>query len=158
MDHSVSGLFRRDATRAAAKQALTDFLESWSRVVRQVEMPTREGLLSFFRNQLLANAVSWTAGVLAAGLVRRFFEVKGVRNLWGLAPSSRRTLVSAGAYELIMTAASFCAGLVMLILVRHLVLRLIAEFQALRLERSRIALQGDQKASEGNPSSAAPSR
>ena len=137
MDTSAHEPDRRDARRAALQQALADLLESWSRVVRQFEIPTRDGLRSFARSQLLTNAVSWTAGILAAGLVRRFFEAKGVRNLWGLVPSGSRTVVSAGTYDLIVTAASYCAGLAMLIVVRQLVLRLLVEFQLLRLERAR---------------------
>lgn len=100
-------------------------------------MPTREGVAAFFAHQVLANAVAWTAGVTTVALVKHFFEVKGLRNLWGLTASSRRTLVSGDDYEMIMILASYSAGLIMLILMRHLVLRLITEFRSLRLERDQ---------------------
>jgi hypothetical protein len=64
--------------RTGARIAVaTDFFESWRRVARKTRMPTREGVAAFFGNQVLVNAVAWTAGLIAAGLVRSFFEVKG---------------------------------------------------------------------------------
>jgi hypothetical protein len=99
-------------------------------------VPTRDGVLGFFANQLVVNAVAWTAALTAAGLVGRFFEVRSFRNLWGLTASSHRSLVSAEAYRLIMSLASYSVGLVMLILVRHLILRSLAELRLLRRERS----------------------
>lgn len=125
------------APRGALRQTLADLLECWGRVLRKTRMPSREGVVAFLGNQVLVNTVAWTAGVLAAALVRSFFEVKGVRNLWGLTASRHRSLVSADDYHLIMTLASYAAGLLMLILMRHLVLRLVAEFHALRRERAR---------------------
>lgn len=123
--------------RGPVGQTAVDVGESFARVVRKTQMPSREGVLGFFGNQVLVNAVAWTAGVLAATLVRNFFEVKGFRNLWGLVSS--RNVVSADDYRLIVTLASYSAGLSMLILMRHLVLRLVAEFRSLRVERA----QGD---------------
>jgi hypothetical protein len=46
--------------------------------------------------------------------------------------------VSADDYELIMNVASYSAGLIMLIMARYLILRLIAEFHALRRERASL--------------------
>jgi hypothetical protein len=130
---------RRDTIHRASRQAIGDVFESSARVARKVHMPTRKGILGFFGNQVLINAVAWTAGVMAAGLVKSFFEVRGLRNLWGLFAPRGRTLVSADDYQMIMTLMSYSAGLMMLILVRHLILRLISEFRSLRLERA----QGD---------------
>jgi hypothetical protein len=130
---------RSDEIQRAIRQAIADVFECWVRVVRKAHMPTRKGILEFFGNQVLINAVAWTAGVMAAGLVKNFFVVKGFRNLWGLIAPRSRTLVSADDYQVIMTLTGYAAGLVMLILVRHLLLRSIAEFRSLRLERA----QGD---------------
>ncbi|KPJ75645.1 MAG: hypothetical protein AMS19_13775 [Gemmatimonas sp. SG8_23] len=121
----------------AIRLAAADVFESCGRVARKTHVPTRKGILEFFGNQVLINAVAWTAGVIAAGLVKSFFEVKGFRNLWGLIAPRGRALVSADDYQMIMTLMSYSAGLLMLILVRHLILRLITEFRALRLERAR---------------------
>jgi hypothetical protein len=129
---------RCDPIHRAIRQAAADVFESCARVARKTHMPTRKGILEFFGNQVLINGVAWTAGVIAAGLVKSFFEVKGFRNLWGLIAPRGRTLVSADDYQMIMTLMSYSAGLLMLILVRHLLLRLITEFRALRLERARI--------------------
>src|SRR5262249_59591144 len=115
---------------------LPDLVASCARLVRKTRLPSSQGVFAFFGNQLLANAVGWTAGVTAAGLVETFFEARSMRNLWGLAAWGGRTLVSADAYRVIMTLTSYTTGLVMLILMRHLVLRWFSEFRDLRLERS----------------------
>lgn len=125
--------------RRAAGGPITDLFEAGVRVVRKTRLPTRRGVLGFFGNQVLVNAVAWTAAVAAAGLVKHFFEVRGLRNLWGLTAWSSRTVVSADDYQTITGLLAYSAGLVMLILVRHLVLRLIAELHSLRIERT----QGD---------------
>lgn len=128
---------RSDSTRHALGQGTCDLFESCGRVARRTHRPTRDGVLQFLGNQVLVNAVAWTAGVAAAGLVGSFFEAKGLRNLWGLTASGGRTVVSADDYQLIVTFASYSAGLVMLILMRHLILRVVAEFRSLRAERAR---------------------
>ena len=48
----------------------------------------------------------------------------------------RVTVVSADDYRVIMTLTSYTAGLIMLILMRHLVLRLATEFRDVRGERN----------------------
>jgi hypothetical protein len=128
--------WRGDPIGRTTGQLLPDLVSSCARVVRKTRLPSREGVLAFFGNQLGANAVAWTAGVMAAGLVEVFFEQRSVRNLWGLAAWGGRTLVSADDYRVIMTLTSYTTGLVMLILMRHLVLRWVSEFRDLRLERS----------------------
>ena len=127
---------RSDSIWRAIGGLLPDLVASCARVVRRARLPSRQGVVSFFGNQLWANAVAWTAGVMAAGLVETFFEARSIRNLWGLAAWGGRTLVSADDYRVIMTLTSYTAGLAMLILMRHLVLRWVTEFRDLRLERS----------------------
>lgn len=123
--------------RSVLRQIMADGCEGAARVVRSTGLPTRKGVIGFFSYQLLINSVAWTAGLIAAGLVASFFEVKGMRNLWGLAASGSRTLVSAEHYQLIVSLASFFAGLAMMIFVRHFILRWIDEIRSLRLERER---------------------
>ena len=128
--------WRPDAARRVIRPVLLDLVESCVRVASATRLPSGKGVLEFFGNQLLANAVAWTAGVTAAGLVETFFEVRGIRNLWGLAAWGGRTLVSADDYRVIMNLTSYTAGLVVLISTRHLVLRLVSEFRDLRGERN----------------------
>src|SRR5262245_21712251 len=128
--------WRADTIWRSTGQLLPDLVSSCARVVRKTRLPSREGVLAFFGNQLWANAVGWTAGVMAAGLVEAFFEQRSMRNLWGLAAWGGRTVVSSDDYQVIMTLTSYTTGLVMMILMRHLVLRWISEFRDLRLERS----------------------
>src|SRR5215470_16439398 len=101
-----SRLWRSDATPHATGRVLPDLVASCARLVRKTRLPSSQGVLAFFGNQLLANAVGWTAGVTAAGLVETFFEARSMRNLWGLAAWGGRTLVSADAYRVIMTVTS----------------------------------------------------
>ena len=135
MFHAALRWWQRDATQNTIRQAIADFFESWARVVRKTHVPTRESTMRYFGNQLVVNAAAWTAALLAARVVKTFFEVKGIRTHWGLAASRDRTLVSADDFQLIMSLASYTAGFIMLILVRHLLLRLISEFRSLRIER-----------------------
>jgi hypothetical protein len=131
-----SRCWRHEATQHAIRQVLLDLVESCARVASATRMPSRKGFLDFFGSQLLGNAVGWTAGVMAAGLVETFFEARSIRNLWGLAAWGGRTVVSADDYRVIMTLTSYTAGLIMLILMRHLVLRLATEFRDVRGERN----------------------
>ena len=127
---------RRSAARLAIGQLLSDLVASGARVLHKTRLPSPQGVLAFFGNQLVANAVAWTAGVMAAGLVETFFEARSIRNLWGLAAWGGRTLVSSDDYQMIAALTSYTAGLIMLIAMRHLVLRLVGEFRDLRLERN----------------------
>jgi hypothetical protein len=131
-----SRCWRHDATQHAIRQILLDLVESGARVASATRMPSRKGFLDFFGSQILGNTVGWTAGVMAAGLVETFFEARSIRNLWGLAAWGGRSVVSADDYRVIMTLTSYTAGLIMLILMRHLVLRLATEFRDVRGERS----------------------
>jgi hypothetical protein len=131
------GWSQNAGNRIALRQATADAFEGAARVVRSTRLPTRKGAVGFFTYQLLINSVAWTAGLIAAGLVTSFFEVRGLRNLWGLTASGSRTVVSADDYQLIMTLTSFCAGLLMMIFVRHFILRWIAEIRSLHQERER---------------------
>ena len=133
----------RDATQHAIRQVVLDLVKSLGRVASATRMPSRKGFLDFVGSQLLGNAVGWTAGVMAARFVENYFEAKSIRNLWGLAAWGRRTVVSADDYRMIMTLTSYTAGLVMLILMRHLVLRLATEFRDVRGERHEQARASD---------------
>jgi len=99
------------AHRGALRQATADAVEGAARVVRATRIPTRKTILDFLTHQVLVNSVAWTAGLIAAGVVTSLYEVRGLRNLWGVAASGSRTLVSGEDYHSIMTVTSFSAGL-----------------------------------------------
>lgn len=115
---------------------VADLWESGARVARGIRLPRPAGIVGFFGNQLLVNAVAWTAGMVAVHLVQRFFEVRGFRNLWGLFASGDRSVVSGDEYRLITIVTSYTAGLLILIGIRHLALRMMAEFHDLRRVRA----------------------
>jgi hypothetical protein len=133
---------RSVAAHPAVRTGCGDACEAAARLLRSMRLPTRKELLDFLGHQALVNAVAWCAGMAAAGLVTHFFEERGLRNLWGLIPSGHRALVSSEEYRLILSLASFCAGLSMMVFVRHVLLRWIAEVRAIRLERRAQARAG----------------
>jgi hypothetical protein len=145
---TVVRLVQRESTRRALRQAAADSIKGAARVVRATQIPTRKGILDFLTYQLIVNAVAWTAGLFAAGLVTNFYEVKALRNLWGLTASGGRTLVSVEHYQSIMAVASFSAGLLMMIFVRHFLLHWIDEVRSLRLER----VEGERRSADVRPS------
>lgn len=136
--HAAVQWIQSDRGRHVLWQAASDAAEGAARVARATRMPTRKGVLDFLSYQLLVNCIAWTAGLIASSLVTHFFEVKGFRNLWGLAASGSRTPLSAGDYRLVMTVTSFCVGLTMMILVRHFILRWIDEVRSLRRDREGV--------------------
>ena len=113
-----------------------DLVESVVRVARGFRVPTRTDLAKFAGNQLLVNAVAWTAAILSTRLVQRFFEEKSVRNLWGLLPPNDRSLLDRADFETLTIATSYTVGLLILVFVRHLVLRILNELRSLRRARA----------------------
>jgi hypothetical protein len=133
--HAAELRARYGDLRSALRQAMADAFEGAARVARTIRRPTRKGILHFLSYQLLINAVAWTAGLASAGLVTSLFERKGIKNLWGLAGSESRMIVSADDYRLIMMLTSFLVGLSMMMFVRHFALRWVEEIRCVRLER-----------------------
>ena len=133
--HAAELRARHGDLQSTLRQAMADAFEGAARVVRTTRRPTRKGILHFLSHQLLINAVAWTAGLASAALVTSFFERKGIRNLWGLAGSESRMIVSADDYRLIMMLTSFLVGLSMMMFVRHFALRWVEEIRCVRVER-----------------------
>jgi hypothetical protein len=123
------------AAHPAVRTSWRDACEATRRIARSIRFPTRQELLGFLGHQALVNTVAWCAGLAAAGLITWFFEERSLRNLWGLIPSGHRALVSPDDYRMLLSLASFCAGLTMMVFVRHVLLRWIAEVRVVRLER-----------------------
>lgn len=144
---------RSEEARDAARALVADVAEGGLRVIGSIRLPTREGLVEFFTHQILVNVAGWMAGLVTAHVVTRLFEVRGFRNLWGLAGSGDRTLVSADDYRLIMTITGFTIGLLTMLFVRHFLMRWISETRTLRAERGGLARseQQDRPVSSGPP-------
>lgn len=116
-------------------QSVVDLFVAVGRALGRVRVPSREEVQGFFGNQVISATAGWTAGLLSASLVDRWFVRRGVRNLWGLAARGDRTVVSGAAYEWLATGTSFIVGLVVLIAVRHLVRGTLGELRELRAQR-----------------------
>jgi hypothetical protein len=126
---------RNDFLRPALLQALEDGCEGAVRLTRSIRLPTQKEISDFLSRQALVNCVAWVSGMAAAGLVTWFFEVRGLRNLWGLLPAGGRTLVTAEDFQLILSLTSFCAGMSMMVFVRHILFRWLTEVRLVRRER-----------------------
>lgn len=113
-----------------------DLIESIVRVGRGFRIPTRSDLVRFAGNQLLVNAVAWTAAIVSTRLVQRFFEEKSLGNLWGLLPPSDRSLLDPSEFATLMLVTSYAVGLFILVFVRHLVLRILTELREVRRLRT----------------------
>ena len=81
------------------------------------------------KETLLAHGAGLLMGLSSAKLIGRFFDVKGMHNLWGL--FSKRTLVSENTYQVLCFAAEFIVALVVFTLTDHYV----REYRARRAER-----------------------
>ncbi len=154
------GALRRATARVGSPEARSlsaelaaDVVEGGWRVVQSIRWPTWGGAVDFFTHQVVVNLVGWMAGFATAHLVTRWFEVRGLRNLWGLVASGDRTLVSADHHRLIMTFTGFTVGLLMMLFVRHCLMRWIAETRSLRADRrgGHVATREEHAPSSGVP-------
>jgi hypothetical protein len=115
---------------------LRDLALAFRRVVDNTSRPTKQELHAFVRNELVANSVGWTAGLLGVGLVDSFMETRGLTNLWGLLSPRNKAIVSAETYAAVSWFASYATGLFILIVVRHFLLRTLQEYRAVRADKS----------------------
>jgi hypothetical protein len=76
-----------------------------------------------------SHGVGLLMGMLSAKFVSRFFDVKGMHNLWGL--FSQRTLVSEQTYQALCFAAEFFVALAVFTLTDHF----INEYRSRRQKR-----------------------
>jgi len=67
----------------------------------------------------VSNGAGLLMGMLSAQFVSRFFDVKGMHNLWGI--TSKQTLVSVSTYKGICFAVEFFVALVVFTLTDHLI-------------------------------------
>ncbi len=74
----------------------------------------RESLAEFFNH-----GIGYLAGVLAYNNLSFFFEVKSVRNLWGITNFRRKTLVSQDTFELMEFVISGLVGFIIFKLVTY---------------------------------------
>jgi hypothetical protein len=125
----------RDVSVAGGFDVLVDLWTAFQRVIGR-SRPETTTAFTFVGDELLGNTVGWTAGLSSAWLVDYFFVRKGLRNLWGLAPSDRM-VVSGDQYEWLGMGASYLVGLATLILVRHFVVGTFTELSTLRAERDK---------------------
>jgi len=124
-----------DDNLAWVRQSAVDLAVAIGRALSRVGVPSGPAVKAFFRNQVISTTAGWTAGLLSASLVNRWFVRRSVRNLWGLAARGDRTVVSGATFEWLATGTSFVVGLAVLIAVRHLVhgtLEELHDLQALR--------------------------
>lgn len=74
----------------------------------------RESLAEFFNH-----GIGYFAGVLAYNNLSLFFEVKSIRNLWGITNFRHKTLVSRDTFELMEFVISGLVGFLIFKLVTY---------------------------------------
>lgn len=65
---------------------------------------------TYLLDQLTGNFLGFVVGMLASGLVSRFFETRSVRNLWGLA--SKKTVVDKDTFTTLEWVISLVIGFI----------------------------------------------
>jgi hypothetical protein len=73
-------------------------------------MLNRKNILRYLYNQLTGNFAGFLIGMSATGLVSRFFEKRGLRNLWGL--TSKKTVVSRDTFGWLEWTISIVIGFI----------------------------------------------
>ena len=79
----------------------------------------RQNHAKLVTDTFISNAAGLLMGMLSAQFVSRFFDVKGLHNLWGI--TSRQTLVSENTYNGICFAVEFFVALVVFTLTDHFI-------------------------------------
>jgi hypothetical protein len=83
------------------------------------------------KETLVSNGIGLLLGMLSAQFVSRFFDVRGLHNLWGIL--SKQTLVSRNTYEVLCFAAEFFVALLVFTLTDHF----IREYRSRREKREQ---------------------
>ena len=77
----------------------------------------RQNHVRLIRDTLVSNAAGLLMGMLSAQFVGKFFDVKGLNNLWGLL--SKHTTVSGNTYQALCFSVEFLVALVVFTLTDH---------------------------------------
>jgi hypothetical protein len=70
----------------------------------------RKNILRYLYDQLTGNFAGFLIGMSASGLVSRFFEKRGLKNLWGLA--AKKTVVSKDTFGWLEWSISILIGFI----------------------------------------------
>ena len=79
-------------------------------------------IIPFLSQEALNLSVGYLAGLIASGLVSRFFVERGFANLWGLA--AKRNALQKDTYEWVMVISAYLIGLIVMLLVQYAMRRL----------------------------------
>jgi hypothetical protein len=77
--------------------------------------------------EMIANGVAALCAILVYSILRRFFVVKSVRNLWGLAAKKDKMLVSKDSFEWMSSVLIFIVALFVFTYVEDLIERYLKE-------------------------------
>ena len=67
-------------------------------------------VLGYLADQLTGNFMGFLIGFMASGLVSKFFETRGIKNLWGLA--SKKTVVDKETFSALEWIISLVVGFI----------------------------------------------
>lgn len=94
-------------------------LESFLEAVKKTSLPVikRKKVVM----ELIANGVAGLCAVIVYSLLQRYFVVKSIRNLWGLAARKDKMLVSKDTFEWMSTVVVFVVALFVFTYVEDLI-------------------------------------
>ncbi|WP_112749307.1 hypothetical protein [Pseudochryseolinea flava] len=101
---------------------------------------TRKGIARYLYESLTGNFLGFLIGMSASGLVSRFFETKGLRNLWGL--TAKKTVVSKETFGWLEWVIALVIGFVVFEVVNKVLKAYIQkEFPKLKVRLFRLLIQ-----------------
>lgn len=100
--------------------------------IKTIKVVSTKNFFSFLGQEVVANAVAWTAAIISSQLVSNYITVKSWKNGWGVFGKKDSTFVSKEAFEEIDWIVSYLVGLIMLLTVNYLMNQL-----SKRIERGK---------------------
>jgi len=94
-------------------------LESFQQALKKTSLPIIKKKKVVM--ELIANGVAGICAVIVYSLLQRFFVVKSIRNLWGLAAKKDKMLISKDTFEWMSTAVVFVVALFVFTYVEDLI-------------------------------------
>lgn len=94
-------------------------LESFLEALRKTSLPVIRKKKVVM--ELIANGVAGLCAILVYSLLQRFFVVKSIRNLWGLAARKDKMLVSKDTFEWMSNVVVFIVALFVFTYVEDLI-------------------------------------
>jgi hypothetical protein len=112
-----------------------------------MKIPNRKEAFEYMKGQALAQFIGFYVGMSSTGLVSRFFETRGISNLWGVL--ARKTVVDAQTFTVLERIVAVVIGFIVFEIVSKNLKPVIARWKPVVIEeiaRRRMEQGWDAKA------------